>query len=628
MLAEKIHMDGQNAVRGKVGLLAEAFRLHRFMLPGWIPSEVIACARTRRPRFRSLGFMGRFGLLIVVAGFSAKADSDGLSNSHVIRVADFGAIGDGVADDAEALEKAVSALAAAAKPAVLRLDAGHTYRVASGAGHIINLQAQSKCRIEGAGSVLMLGGERRGLALKNCSDVTVRGLAFDYGPLPFAESLVTAVNAKDRSVEIRVADGFAMPPPGGPTRSGGEQAYFAMLWNQGRHALVSSHFWLADLILSTNGPRAMRAIAEANFQGWSFIKPGVTRMTVPVRGIAHRHGAGAVIELDGNKDVTLENVDVWSAPWFACVVQRNEGAVTLRRVHVRPKPGTPRIASSWRDGIHVKGNRGKLLIEDCVLDGMNDDAFNIATFLSRVDAIDGVSVRVHQNFPLCYIAWRVGDTLACYSTNTGAIPGRARVVAVEEKPAKTSDHAPEATLTLDHLPPGMGRGDQVWAVEAANPDTTLRGCTIRNSCRFQSRVTLDKCDVTAFLWFYGENIEGPLPSGSLIRQCHLRVGRGNLELAAACDGWLHGLPKPSTATGPSALADLRFEDNEIDGRLELKHVENAMLLRNRFSADHGRVVIANSRGLILERNSLGESMLPAERIEIADQASRDSVFVR
>jgi hypothetical protein len=68
-------------------------------------------------------------------------------------------------------------------------------------------------------------------------------------------------------------------------------------------------------------------------------------------------------------------------------------------------------------------------------------------------------------------------------------------------------------LTLDHEVPGVAKGDPVSAVEAANPDTTLRRCTIRNSCRFQSRVTLEDCDVTAFLWFYGEHIEGPLPSG-------------------------------------------------------------------------------------------------------------------
>jgi hypothetical protein len=344
-----------------------------------------------------------------------------------------------------------------------------------------------------------------------------------------------------------------------------------------------------------------------------------------VRGIAHCHGAGAVIELDGNRDVMLEDVEVWSAPWFACVVQRNEGTVTLRRVQVRPRPGTARITSSWRDGLHVKGNRARLLFEDCVLDGMNDDAFNIATFLSRVASLEGSRVRVRQNFPLGYVPWRVGDTLAGYATNTGTLLERARVLAVEEEPASNPDHAPDVTLTLDHAVPRLAQGDQVWAVEAANPDTTVRRCTIRNSCRFQSRVTLEHCDVAAFLWFYGEHIEGPLPSGSEVRHCQLRLGRGNPELAVACHGRLNGLPAPAATTGMPPLVGLQFEDNEIDGRFDLGHARQVQLLNNRFAPERGQLTIRDCREVLLKGNRLGQEALPATHIRVQDQATRDSL---
>ena len=220
-----------------------------------------------------------------------------------------------------------------------------------------------------------------------------------------------------------------------------------------------------------------------------------------------------------------------------------------------------------------------------MLDGMNDDAFNIATFLSRVASVEGSRVRVRQNFPLGYVPWRVGDTLAGYATNTGTLLERARVLAVEEEPGSNPDHAPDVTLTLDHAVPRLAQGDQVWAVEAANPDTTVRRCTIRNSCRFQSRVTLEHCDVSAFLWFYGEHIEGPLPSGSVVRHCRLRLGRGNPELAVACNGRLNGLPAPAATTGMPPLVDLQFEDNEIDGRFDLRHAQKVQLLNNRFAPD-------------------------------------------
>ena len=46
-----------------------------------------------------------------------------------IDLRNFGAVGNGTADDTAALEKAVAALAAAPKPAVLRFEAGRTYRI-------------------------------------------------------------------------------------------------------------------------------------------------------------------------------------------------------------------------------------------------------------------------------------------------------------------------------------------------------------------------------------------------------------------------------------------------------------------------------------------------------------------
>ncbi len=550
------------------------------------------------------------------------------SQSTEVHVADFGAKGDGTTDDAAALGKAVAAVNTASKPAVLRFEAGRTYRVSSGFGYVIALLAQEHITVEGGGATLLLGGERRGVMLRDCRDVSVRGLRVDYDPLPFAEALVTGVDKADRSIEVQIADGFAIPPPGGPTRSGGEQAYFAMLWNPGPYALRGTHYWLANLSAVPGQSRQLYAAADNEFNDFNAIRPGVTRISLPVRGIAHRYGTGAVIQLDGNLNVLIEDVEVWSAPWMACGVQGNQGTVTFRRVQVRPKPGTARLTSSWRDGIHVKGNRARLLFEDCVLDGMNDDAFNIATFLSRVDSVDRTLLQVHQNYPLGYVAWRVGDTLAGYAAPSGTLLGRAKVVAAAERPNAQPDQAPQVTLTLDHPLPGLAKGDQVWAVEAANPDTTLRRCTMRNSCRFQSPVTLEDCDVTAFLWFYGEHIEGPLPSGSVVRHCRLRLGRGNLELAVSCDGWLHGLPPPATSTNTPPLIGLRFEDNDIDGRMEIQHAQQVRLLNNHFAVERGRLTIRDCRDVQLEGNKIGNVALPAARIQIEGKQTRDSTTLR
>jgi hypothetical protein len=560
--------------------------------------------------------------ILAAVAVSAATSRAGAETGSVVRAADHGAVGDGRADDGAAFSNAVVALAGAARPAVLRLEGGRTYRIAAGEGYAIDLAGLKDVTVEGAGASLLLGPARRAVALRGCTNVTVRGLRIDYDPLPFAEAEVVAKDPAARTIDVRIAEGFTMPPAGGPTREGGEQAYFGMLWNPGPYTLRSTHFWIDDLAPVAGDPRRMRVSVGESFRSFDRVAPGTTRMTVPVRGVAHRHGPGAVLHLDGNLGATVEDVEIGSAPWFACTIQRNEGSVSFRRVHVRPKPGTARITSSWRDGIHAKGNRAALLFEDCILDGMNDDSFNLATFLSKVDSVDGPRMKVRQNFPLVYIAWRVGDTLRSYSAATGSLLGEARVTAVEETPAAKPDRAPAVTLTLDRPPVGVAKGDQVWAVEATNPGSMLRRCTIRNSCRLQTPVTLEACDVAAFLWFYGEHIEGPLPSGSAVRNCRLRAGRGNSEIALSMDGRLNGLSKPTAPLGPPPLTGLRVEGNEIDGRVEIRRAQDVRIANNRFASERARISIRDSRDVATDGNRLGDAPLPPDRITILDSGRR------
>jgi hypothetical protein len=104
----------------------------------------------------------------------------------------------------------------------------------------------------------------------------------------------------------------------------------------------------------------------------------------------------------------------------------------------------------------------------------------------------------------------------------------------------------------------------------------------------------------------------------VVRRCRLRLGRGNSDLAVACDGWLQGLPVPAEAKQPPPLIDLRFEENEIDGRFEIRHAQKVHLLNNRSASERGRLTIRNCRELSLEGNRLGEGPWPANRIQITE----------
>ncbi len=142
---------------------------------------------------------------------------------------------------------------------------------------------------------------------------------------------------------------------------------------------------------------------------------------------------------------------------------------------------------------------------------------------------------------------------------------------VEGQPA-----ASPVTIEIDRPIPGLDAGAMVWEPESANPHTTLRRCMIQNSCRFQCPVTLEACDVTALLWFYGEEIEGPFPSHVVVRDCLLRRGRGNPRLAVSIAGRLGGDGRPSAVHG------VVFERNRIWGDFSMIGVARARLDQNEF----------------------------------------------
>ena len=232
-------------------------------------------------------------------------------------------------------------------------------------------------------------------------------------------------------------------------------------------------------------------MAAPGFQDFAHIRENQTRISLPVRGVAHKvegHGASPAIVIEEYQDVRFEDMNVWSAPLFAVNVARNRGECIFRRFNICPKPGTGRLTSSWRDGFHVKGNYARLLWEDCHLEGMNDDAFNIATpFLaSRRGTVTHDEMRIRQNFPLGVRSVSNGRYARGLRRLRRELLGEAKVIRAVAEGAVDAVHpdrpAPQYRLTLDRAMVGIAKGDLVGTNPTRpNPNTTLRRCKIFNS---------------------------------------------------------------------------------------------------------------------------------------------------
>jgi len=555
----------------------------------------------------------------------------------VLRARDFGVVGDGVADDGPAIQHAVAALCGQDEPAVLQFEAGKTYRVSE--VDAIRLFRLEECRdvtIDGGRSTFLLAGDVRFALLRGAQNVRLRNLSLDYDPLPFVDGLIVTKNAADRYVDVRVFDEFAMPPLGGPTREGGEQAYFGMLWTQGHHGLIGHHFYVLDMQMPDADSAAGRVVRVfTDFERFELIEEGVHAISLPVRGIAHRCMDGATVRIADCENVEVAAVNVWSAPWFAFQLFRNRGQVTFRDVDIRPRPDGNRRTSSWRDGIHAKSNRADLLFAGCHLEGMNDDSMNIATHMSRVmKVVSPTEIQVRQVYPLEIAPFAPGDRIAFYGVRQGAPAGDARLARCEGVQATeySSDGRPRGPLLTLHLETpvaGLEPGDRLWNETSANPITVIRDCVIHNSCRFQSPVTIEGCRLNAFCWFHSEDIEGPIPSRVVIRDSALRLGRGNHALAASFDGILRiGNASPPPAP-QAAIAKVLLERNTVDGLVRLAGIKQLELHENRFHGPRSKLLLTRCDNVLLADNELGgERIERVSQLNVADEPTRSAIEIR
>jgi hypothetical protein len=521
----------------------------------------------------------------------------------VLDAVDFGIAADGKTDDGPALRRLLSEANRADGPVTIQFPNRKTVYVGSGEErYAFRLDRMRNLTIDGGGSTFLVQQDLRFLHATVCSNLTVKSLQVDVATSPVAEATVLSV-PDSRTLKVRLDCPEQAAALGGPTLEDGEQGFFGMLWLPGRYAMESEHVFIEEIVsapesgvVNVRSPEALPPAVSRR------IVPGKTRISLPVAGIAHRYGPSAMCRIDRCTDVDFRDVEIWSAPWFAFQIFRNDGDLAFRRVHIRPQPGSGRTTSSWRDGFHVKGNKGSLLFDGCILEGMNDDAFNVSSHAWMVEECPAPNrIRIRQILPIQVMPPQAGGTLFALSPDGSRRLESARILQVN---GMTGDEAvflpghvrpPELLLELDKPVSGMQPGCVVWDESTSNPDVKIRNCVIKNSCRFQSPVTVEGCDVYALMWFYGNEVEGPLPSGSVVRGCTLRQGRGNPKYAVSVIGW-RDLKEPDAlpAKEEFPLQGFHFEKNRVSGRLLLNGVSGIELKNNRFDEGEYAIEIENS----------------------------------
>jgi hypothetical protein len=352
----------------------------------------------------------------------------GASLGATFDVRDHGAKGDGVADDAPAIQHALQAAAQAQGESTVRLRAGR-YLLASGVdnGTHFRLRGAQGISIAGEGGVTLVSATLARFCFRfaNCQRVTVRGLTITRDRRNFTQGTITAVDPATKSVRLAIADGYDEPDRDGL----GQPERLKLFTDPGSKSWGQR--WEPRLLNRERvAPRDWRLTLDS--------LPPVP--LVGVQALYWKYAGGWAFEFAECADMLVEDVRQYPlGGGCGFGVWRCPGTITLRRfVHGVP-PGSADLVASG--GVSQGAdNRGTLVLEECDFSGGDDDGVNQLAPWRHVLAQPAANQLTVEDGP-----WREGDTVGLWDWPYGHVQERcqAKVTAVLVNQDRSR------TLTLD-----------------------------------------------------------------------------------------------------------------------------------------------------------------------------------
>jgi hypothetical protein len=324
----------------------------------------------------------------------------------------------------------------------------------------------------------------RALMFEGCSNVTIRGLAVDYDPLPFTQGRIISM-APDKSwMDFEVAQGYPendleeriqiYDPATGGLRRGDAS------WNQEIQALGGHRYRVRK-------PERYRFNPLHDTEQVGDIL--VTNHNFKNQGSPH------TVELRACKGMRLEDITVFASPCFGFLEYDCDGSSYIRCIVDRRDPADdpvkralPRMRSLNADAFHSKDAVKGPAIIGCTARFQGDDCVNINGKYHYVSGSRGrlVRIAVLDNKPKI----KIGDPVE-FLPYSGPRPPDAMVMDMQPDPTPVTE-------------------DEKTLIRKLGLDNRVRTGLLEGKAKFYT-LTLDR--------------ETALPAGSAVC-CPLRVGNG------------------------------------------------------------------------------------------------------
>ncbi len=211
--------------------------------------------------------------------------------------------------------------------------------------------------VYGENTIFMLHDVKIGVKIRNCENLSIKGISYDYERTPFSVGTVTA--STTTSVTVAFPEHY-------PITQDMEFCSYLEYDKDAKIPRKNGNFLRKFNRVSVNGQNVTFSFSTTINQ------PDSGTLVVTPHYIYNYNA----FDIDSCVNVQLENIDVYTTAGMGlvCINSKN---IDVNRFNVKLKPHTDRLMSATADGMHFGGCRGTINITNCLIENTHDDACNV-----------------------------------------------------------------------------------------------------------------------------------------------------------------------------------------------------------------------------------------------------------
>ncbi len=552
---------------------------------------------------------------------------EGMENVTVLNLADFGAVGDGVADDSPAFAKAIRKVKELkGAPAVIQIPAGKfllktplsfSYDDIPGMENLLDRKSYTKAHlalggidnltVQGAGAEktdLIFGVyDLNGVIIGGCSNTTLKGVSLYWQENPFSLGTILELDKENKAYVIEHHPGTMKPDD---PRLLGRKSWGSCTTYNADHKIQKVGLVLFDCKAEDLGGGKYKVYTDKRYFS-EFVKPGQF-FTIP-----DRNNWFAAVNMHNSLLCNLIDVTV-----------RNSRAAAFKAVSSYPSYEGCRIYPV--DGYYLSTNADGCISSvgtyaaNCDFRAMSDDGFNLSGqgYILTEQSKDSITVGYQER------VFRKGDRIFAVNPDNGQYAGTVEITGESIFDGKNLHTTPvaapfPAAVSCEEL--GMSLADarnwgnvfagtykkdarpsMVFGIRTLGIGTVVTNCRIDNSSSsglvIQAGPALIENNIVDNVAWQGIRVssllvahEGPMPWCVIVK--------GNRFLTPHYGLITHASIKGRRSAPTAGIRGLVFENNLIAGAksdMELENLGDAVICNNKITKQGATPAIRFSTG--------------------------------